>query len=252
MLTLALMVLAQAGSPECLTVGGARTCGYDCKKVGGVVRCAQTPQGVCLQGSEGVLCYDPPLWLTQVMKKVPAPTCLWRGANGACGYDCQALSETVACAATPRGSCISAYGKLACADPTPATWGVYGEEPPRPKCIAEKSTVICGYDCKVTDLSSGCAATPWGACTLVGGRVVCADPPEAVICAGGKSTEKVACKAYGDRGNCGYGCVDKAGTVVCAKTPGGRCEVTLADGPACFDPPVTGGSERCLSVLGTR
>lgn len=253
MFALTLLVLSQAAAPGCLTVDGVRTCGFDCKAAGGTVSCAKTPAGVCEKGTGGtIVCFDPPQWLTRVMNPVPKPTCVWRGASGACGYDCKALSDTVGCAQTPRGHCETAYGRIVCADPTAATYGVYGAEPPKPTCLAKNALVACGYSCVSSGVAIACAATPWGVCTTQGAQAQCFDPGERVICAGGKDTEKPVCKAFGDRLGCGYHCVDRGGVIACAQTPAGSCDVTAVSGPACFDPPVTGGSEDCLSVLGSR
>lgn len=253
MLALALVILSQAGTPKCITVDGSRVCGFDCRSAGGETRCAQTPSGVCeIGGGTTLLCFDPPVWLAQVLPSIPKPRCLWRGTRGACGYDCKAQDDQVACAQTPRGRCTTAYGKVVCADPPAVAYGVYGAEPPPPTCLEKEGLVACGYACASSGPEIGCAATPWGVCTVLGSTVKCFDPDDQVICAGGKATVKPVCKAFGDRVNCGYGCVDRGGVIACAKTPGGKCDASLAGEAACFDPPVTGGSKECLSVLGNR
>ena len=252
MLALTLLVLAQSGGPKCLTVDGSRVCGYDCKSLGGEARCAQTPAGVCeTGGGTTIVCFDPPAWLSRVMS-IPKPKCVWRGAKGACGYDCKTQGDSVGCAQTPRGRCVTAYDKVACADPPAAAYGVHGDSPPSPTCLAKEGLVACGYACLSSGPELACAATPWGVCAILGAKVQCFDPDEQVICAGGKGTPKPTCKTFGDRIGCGYGCVDRGGVIACAATPAGKCDDFMAGAPACFDPPVRGGSPQCLSVLGAR
>jgi hypothetical protein len=60
------------------------------------------------------------------------------------------------------------------------------------------------------------------------------------------------CKAQDAMTACSEGCVEGGGTVACALTPGGTGDASQAGGPVCFGSPVTGGSKRCLSVLGAR
>ncbi|MEW5741548.1 MAG: hypothetical protein AB1938_21700 [Myxococcota bacterium] len=254
MLALTLLLLAQAPASKCVTVDGTRVCGYDCKDVGGRAQCAQTPAGVCEVGvGPTLLCFDPPVWLTRVMSAIPKPACIWRGAKGACGYDCKAQGNSVGCAQTPRGTCIAEYDRVVCADPPPAVYGVFGGEAPRPMCKAKDEMIACGYACKSSgSVHLACAATPFGVCDERGGKVTCFDPDEQVICAGDKQTPLPKCIAGGNRIACGYGCVEGGGTVVCAATPAGKCDASQAGVPVCFDPPVTGGSKQCLSVLGAR
>jgi hypothetical protein len=51
---------------------------------------------------------------------------------------------------------------------------------------------------------------------------------------------------------CGSDCKAQGNAVACALTPGGTGDASQAGGPVCFGSPVTGGSKRCLSVLGAR
>ncbi|MCC6334044.1 MAG: hypothetical protein IT380_08670 [Myxococcales bacterium] len=253
MLFLTLLVLSQAG-PKCVTVDGTRVCGYDCKDVGGRAACAQTPYGVCEVGvGPTLLCFDPPTWLTRVMSSIPKPSCIWRGATGACGYDCKGQGSAVGCAQTPRGTCIAEYDRVVCADPPAAVYGVYSAEAPRPVCKARDNMIACGYGCKNSgSVHLACAATPFGVCGEQGGKVTCFDPDEQVICAEDKATPMPKCAMEGPRIACGYDCKQGGGTVVCAQTPKGKCDASQAGAPVCFDPPVTGGSKQCLSVLGSR
>ncbi len=248
---LAALVFSQA--PECVTANGQRVCGYDCKRPGGSAQCAQTPAGICSDSAGRIICFDPPIWLSRVYgKNVPKPACLWRGQNGACGYDCKAQLDQVGCAATPQGVCIAQYNKVLCFDPQPALYGVYGKGIPEPRCLAQDGHLACGYGCKSTGGRLACAATPHGVCEERDGQLVCFDPDKLVLCARGKGTPKPACLMGFGQLVCGYDCKAASGRVACAQTPDGTCDTAGANAPTCFDPPVRGTNDSCLSLLGSQ
>lgn len=247
----ALVVLAQ--SPECITVSGKKVCGYDCKGEGTSAACATTPAGVCSKGPGGkVLCFDPPTWLTRV-GSIPKPACEWRGAAGACGYDCKAQGNAIACAQTPRGACEARYDRVVCADPPPEVYGVHGMDAPKVECTSRDNMIACGYGCVSAGSSAlACAKTPFGACAERNAQVVCFDPEPLLVCASGTSTPKPACLYGAGQLKCGYNCVETSAGVGCSKTPEGKCDSGGPGAPVCFDPPVRGGAEKCLSVLGVK
>ena len=61
LLTLATLAVLAQGPQKCVTVGGARVCGYECAENGVQAQCAQTPSGVCAKNSAQVVCFDPPM-----------------------------------------------------------------------------------------------------------------------------------------------------------------------------------------------
>ncbi len=111
-----------------------------------------------------------------------------------------------------------------------------------PKCINVGGQRICGYNCLET--ASG------GDCAEKGGSVTCFDPDKYVICAKGKSTPKPDCVYASGTYTCGYDCKINYGIVGCAKTPNGTCNTDGYGKPVCFDPPVRGGDEQCVELIG--
>ncbi|MFZ5439927.1 MAG: hypothetical protein ACOZQL_07945 [Myxococcota bacterium] len=251
MLALLLVVLAQA--PQCVTVGGARVCGYGCIENGSTAACAKSPQGVCARSGSQLTCFDPPQWLAPLkLGATPKPSCAVDGGNVACGYDCKREGGRVACAQTPKGVCEAHYGALTCFDPSPESYAVLQAELPAPKCVAQDGRVACGYSCTSGNGVVACAKTPFGICAENGGTPLCLDPPKEVICAKGASTPKPTCqRASGGTLVCGYHCKQAGAELACAKTPDGTCD-TAGPSPVCFDPPVRGGSAACLEAMNAK
>jgi hypothetical protein len=252
LVALALVVLSQSGQ-KCVTVGGTRTCGYECIENGARGACMQTPVGVCAKNSSQVVCFDPALWLTGVWGgPVPKPACETDGSNIACGYDCKRDGARVACAQTPLGICLRQYGTVTCFDPPPEVYGVFGKNVPAPMCKAQDGLVACGYGCVASNNQIACARTPFGVCGEAGGAPSCFDPDKTVICAKGTSTAKAQCMKVSGSVICGYACTRAGDEVNCAKSPDGSCDTTGPGKPVCFDPPMRGGSAACLEAAGAR
>lgn len=250
LLTLVTIAVLAQPAQKCVTVGGTRTCGFECVDNGARGQCTQTFAGVCAKNSSQVLCFDPPLWLAAVWGgAVPKPTCESEGGSIACGYDCKKEGGRVACASTPSGICTRNYGSITCFDPPPAVYGALGKSVPAPTCKAQEGKVACGYDCHANNGQLACAKTPFGVCGDAGGSPSCFDPDKAVICAKGASTPKASCVRVGGTLFCGYACARAGDEVSCAKTPDGTCDTAGPGKPTCFDPPVRGGSSACLEAV---
>ncbi len=247
------VLLSQAVGPECISVGGQRVCGYHCLQTPSGGACAQTPDGLCKRGDHDQLrCFDPPLFLKRVYgDKLPAPTCVSRGMNMACGYHCASDGDVVGCAKTPFGQCIANWSKVTCFDPPVEVYGVYGTKLPETECIARGRQLACGYHCTAGgDPMIGCSKTPFGTCAEKGGSVTCFDPDKYVICSMGKATPKPECVYQSGNYTCGYDCKIALGLVGCAKTPAGTCNAEGTGQPVCFDPPVRGGDGQCVELIG--
>lgn len=252
LVALALLVISQSGQ-KCVTVGGVRTCGYECVDNGSRGACMQTPVGVCAKNSSTVMCFDPPLWLNGVWGgPLPKPTCVTEGSNIACGYDCKRESQRVECAATPLGICTRQYGTVVCFDPPPEVYGVFGKSVPAPSCKAQDGIVACGYGCVSGANQIACAKTPFGMCAEAGGAPGCFDPDKNTICAKGASTAKAQCVKQSGNVICGYSCTRAGDEIACAKTPDGSCDTNGPGKPVCFDPPMRGGSAACLEAAGAK
>lgn len=165
--------------PACVSEGGNLACGYDCKREGGRVACAQTPKGLC-QASYGALtCFDPPPEAYAVLQgDLPAPKCVAQEGRVACGYGCVASNGLIACARTPFGVCDENGGAPRCFDPSKEVVCAKGKTVAKPKCMRGPSSAVCGYDCKQAGTAVACAKTPDGTCDTSGPNgPVCFDPP---------------------------------------------------------------------------
>ncbi len=252
-LLLATALLAQAPKSECITVTGGRVCGYQCKTANGINgKCAESPNGICIQNVGTILCFDPPPWLQVAYGgAAPAPKCLTDGSAAACGYNCKNAAGVVACAQTPAGACAAGpNNKVVCADPPPEVYGVFGSKTPPMACKEHLQTVACGYGCVLSGGVLACTKTPFGICDTREGVPVCFDPDKHVICAGGTQTKKPACTQHAGKLACGYTCATVGSAIACAKTPQGTCDSQGTSEPVCFDPPVRGGASNCLKVIG--
>jgi hypothetical protein len=247
-ITLAL-ALAQAPTQGCITVNGARICGFGCIDNGSQGACAKTPLGVCAKNSGSVTCFDPPTWLAAVWSTPPRPSCVTDGTSIACGYDCKRQSGQAQCAQTPKGVCTTTSNQLQCFDPPPEVYGALGANVPSPSCVVREGKIACGYSCVTGNGVTACAKTPFGVCAEDGGNPTCFDPPKAVVCATAGSVPAPKCQPMGaGRLACGYNCATASGVTACSQTPDGKCDTGGPGQPQCFDPPARGGSATCLEA----
>ncbi len=165
--------------PSCESVGASIACGYDCKREGLKVACAQTPKGVCTREYGMLLCFDPPPEVYGIFgHAIPAPICKAQDGQVACGYKCVAGSGQLACAKTPFGVCAEAGGAPSCFDPDKIVICAKGKATPAAECIAQSGRLWCGYHCARAGIEVACAQTPDGTCDTGGpGKPVCFDPP---------------------------------------------------------------------------
>lgn len=167
-----------------------------------------------------------------------AVDCLTSSNQTACGYHCLGANGEVRCAQTPQGVCAFSSGVLACWDPPPLLRRVYAHGAvPEPACVTNNGQTACGYQCVVSSDQAQCAQTPFGACRVNAGRVVCWDPPAEVMLARGERTPVASCLASSDHVVCGYHCEVWQGLVRCAQTPDGVCRHQGAP-LSCWDPPL--------------
>lgn len=120
--------------PECLSRDGETACGYHCWSHDGVVKCADSPDGVCGNSPSKVMCWDPSpaTYCAEPGLPLPRPRCAITDRKIACGYNCEVRNGQVKCAQTPAGRCIVEDGEVRCFDePPPALC-----EPGRP-CAAD-------------------------------------------------------------------------------------------------------------------
>ena len=204
-----------SAEPECVSSYGQTACGYHCKSEYGMVKCAQTPQGVCHAEYGQVKCWDPEVETDE------KPQCMAYNGQIDCGYHCKSGYGMVKCAKTPQGVCHAEYEQVKCWDPEVKT-----DE--KPKCMAYNGQIDCGYHCKSDYGTVKCAKTPQGVCHAAYEQVKCWDPEV-------KTDEKPKCMAYNGQIACGYHCKSDYGTVKCAETPQGICHAS--DGTVtCWDP----------------
>ncbi len=96
---------------QCIASYGQIACGYHCESGYGIVKCANTPQGVCHAAYGQVKCWDPEV-------KTDAPSqCMASYGQIACGYHCESGYGMVKCAETPQGICRASGGTVTCWDP---------------------------------------------------------------------------------------------------------------------------------------
>lgn len=165
--------------PACVSDGANLACGYDCKREGGRVACAQTPKGRCEAHYGALTCADPtPETYAVLQGDVPAPKCLAQDGLVGCGYGCVAGGGRISCARTPFGLCAENGGAPECFDPPKEVVCAKGRSVPKPACVrASGSQLVCGYDCKQAGATVACAKTPDGKCDTGGSTPVCFDPP---------------------------------------------------------------------------
>ncbi|MCC6334641.1 MAG: hypothetical protein IT380_11740 [Myxococcales bacterium] len=99
---------------SCLVSAGVTACGYGCQAVGGDVKCAQTPYGLCIADFGRVDCWDPMLPLEQPPAEVPPAECVRDYGSLACGWGCAVELGQVRCSQVPGGRCRADLGRLVC------------------------------------------------------------------------------------------------------------------------------------------
>jgi hypothetical protein len=145
----------------CLASGGKTACGYHCLASFGEVRCAQRPDGMCIAGVGTVACWDaPPLLRAIFVDRLPRPQCVASAGQVACGYQCVINYDRVLCAETPFGACKANEGRLVCWDPPGPIIASLGDRTPRATCVSNYGKVACGYDCIANFGMVRCAKTP--------------------------------------------------------------------------------------------
>ncbi|MCA2982005.1 MAG: hypothetical protein INH41_15880 [Myxococcaceae bacterium] len=163
--------------PQCVVMGDAVACGYNCVSDRGRVACARTPAGACEALPDRIVCADPPPEVYGVFgKDTPPMSCVSRGWVGVCGYHCVDAAGALGCTQTPFGVCDLSLMRPVCRDPDQHVICAYGEETPRPTCATLGDRVACGYNC-TTFGGVACARTPAGRCDTQASAPVCFDPP---------------------------------------------------------------------------
>lgn len=166
-----------------------------------------------------------------------AADCLTSSGKTACGFHCVSGEGQVRCSQTPEGVCSVTSGVVACWDPPAVLRRVYGERVPTASCVTTYGQTACGYSCEMNSDRALCAQTPFGECQASDSRVVCWDPPAAVILTRGARTPAATCLASSGKIACGYHCSAYDGAVRCAQTPDGTCSVQQGK-VVCWDPPL--------------
>jgi len=227
---------ASAKESECLTTSGKTACGYNCLGSDGLVKCSQTPGGVCSASSGVVACWDPPSFLYRVLgAQVPKPTCVGTFGQTACGYGCEVHSDRVQCAQTPFGVCGAREGRITCWDPPAAVILAYKLRTPEPECITSGDKIVCGYHCMSFAGTLRCAQSPDGKCSVEQGNLVCWDPPlDTYPVVVDSATERACIDGYQGRA-CGYRCMATARFSGCGTDRDDICRAQ-PDGIVCKKP----------------
>jgi hypothetical protein len=167
---------AHADAPQCVSVNGRTTCGFNCVVAYGQARCAQTPNGACGSGYGKVQCWDPPAYVVRHYGgDLPQPECVADDGDLACGYGCVTANGKVRCSDTPAGACGAWSGKIACNDPWPGEFR--RDDVPAMQCLEASDRIGCGYGCAYGFGEVKCSRSPDGFCQVAPDRVVCVEPP---------------------------------------------------------------------------
>jgi hypothetical protein len=169
---------ADGSEPECVTVEGKTTCGFQCVVAYGQARCAATPQGVCGSGYGRVACWDPPPYVVRHYgDDLPQAGCLADAGDLACGYGCITAYDHVRCTETPVGACGAWSGTIACSDPWPGEFRRERGDLPAMTCLESSDRIGCGYGCAYGFGEVRCSRSPEGFCQVAPERLVCVEPP---------------------------------------------------------------------------
>ena len=179
--------------------------------------------------------------LALILDVVAAPTCVTRGSQVACGYQCTSNLDRLQCAQTPEGLCASTPNMVTCWDPPPDVRVLLQsrrDDVPQPTCITSLGRAACGFHCVRSGNQVACANSPMGACATRFGVVRCFNPAPEVRWAMENEgrLQTASCERTLDNVVCGYHCVATADDIRCAVTPWGMCERHF-DRLACWDPP---------------
>jgi len=221
---------------KCLNSEGKTACGYHCLASFGEVRCAQRPDGMCIAGVGTVACWDgPPLLRAVFLDRPPRPQCVASAGQVACGYQCVVNYDRVLCAQTPFGACKANEGRLVCWDPPGQIIASLGLRTPRATCISNYGKVACGYDCVANFGMVRCAKTPNGFCRAERDQLICWDPPLTSGVFMFEPASEVACMGSTSGLSCGYSCLATPRDSNCATSRDQVCRAT--DGKVeCLDP----------------
>ena len=228
---------SQADGPKaaCIHHAGAMVCGYHCVSGEGHARCAQTPEGVCAVSSGIVACWDPPPFLTTVLRnRLPRARCVQANGQVACGFQCLISHDRVQCAQTPFGVCRANAGTVLCWDPPAHVIAEKAYATPQPGCVAAFDKVACGYHCEAKEGSIRCAQTPDGICERLG-ELSCWDPPPKNTTAFASGATVACFDANGGR-SCGYRCIGTARQSGCGSSPKDYCFLSSQDRVVCAAP----------------
>ena len=172
------VVGARADDPQCVTVAGKTTCGFNCVVAYGQARCAATPDGVCASGYGKLACWDPPAYVVRHYgDELPQAECLVDDGDLACGYGCISGYGRVRCAETPAGACAAWSGTLTCNDPWPGEFRRDRGTLASMQCLESSDRVGCGYGCAYGFGEVRCSRSPDGFCQVAPERLVCVEPP---------------------------------------------------------------------------
>jgi hypothetical protein len=233
-LLVSLALGAEAREPECTTTSGKTACGYNCVASDGLVRCSQTPAGVCSATSGVVTCWDPPPVLLRLFGALlPRASCVSSlGGQTACGYNCEIHDDRVMCAQTPFGVCEAREGKIACWDPPVPVLLTRRLKTPAPECITGGGNIACGYHCIAHGSTLRCAQTPEGTCTVEQGNLLCWDPPlDSYPVTFDPASERACLEGFDGRA-CGYGCLSTLRHSACGAARDETCRAD-PDGITC-------------------
>jgi hypothetical protein len=155
---------------------GKAACGFDCRAGSdGQARCADTPDGACAEGGDGVVrCTS----LRRFVNAPPSPAACLEGTDGhvACGYDCKIGHDgRAACATTADGACASGATEVACTRFDPALRPPPEATPEVTCTVGANGHAACGYACAAgSNGRAVCSAVAEGACAAgADGQAVC-------------------------------------------------------------------------------
>jgi hypothetical protein len=116
----AVIATRRATTPRavCESGFGQVSCGYHCIADRGVVRCAETPEGLCRSERDSVFCWDPPLESTSAVWNASSElACIDAGAKRSCGFRCLAIPNRGRCGASRGDSCRVKEDDIVCVSP---------------------------------------------------------------------------------------------------------------------------------------
>jgi hypothetical protein len=115
----AVLASRRAATPaaSCESGFGKVSCGYHCVADHGVVRCAETPDGMCRSERGAVFCWDPPLESTGAVWNATAElACIQASNDRSCGFRCLAIPNQGRCGSSRADSCRVKDDNIVCVD----------------------------------------------------------------------------------------------------------------------------------------